>query len=98
MLDCKELQNCHYFTGVDNSFELGKSQKKASLASLMKTRLSGIHRFDAFSLDSSSANSGHNDFVQFLLRTESEFVFFPFSHISSDFFLLLGCVSTFLLL
>ncbi len=97
MFDCKELQNCHYFTGVDNSFELGKSQKKASVASLMKTRLSGIHRFDAFSLDSSSANSGHNDFVQLGRRTKGEF-FFPFSHISSDFFLLLGCVSTFLLL
>ena len=31
MFDCKELQNCHYFTGVDSSFELGKLQKKRRL-------------------------------------------------------------------
>lgn len=59
IFDC-ELQKCYCFTitGVG----VGKvTTKKNSLASLMKTRLSGIHRFDAFSLDSSFANSGHND-------------------------------------
>lgn len=56
-------------------------RKKNSLASLMKTRLSGIHRFDAFSLDSSFANSGHNDSSNGMDVNKSRFAYFIFHHI-----------------